>query len=140
MLALIVMCYDIFTLSKTDPFYKYRYSFELHPSLGVICYTFASTGTILSAILVLKLYKHSQCMNLRTRGVVPLTSRYQYNENVQSLRTLTPIIFMYGVCSVCGSILVVARQIRFNETGPSDLQQAIYLQVLLAIHISEKPT
>jgi hypothetical protein len=76
-----------------------------------------------------RLYLRNKSLSLRTRGVVPLTLRYQYNENVQSLKTLVPVILMYGFCTVVGSFLVVCRQLRFNATGPSDILQMIYLQV-----------
>lgn len=78
-----------------------------------------------------RLYLRNKLLSLRTRGVVPLTLRYQYNENVQSLRTLVPVIFMYGFCTVIGSILVICRQLRFNSTGASDILQMIYLQVIV---------
>lgn len=77
-----------------------------------------------------RLYLRNKLMNLRTRGTVPLTMRYQYNENVQSLKTLVPLIFMYGFCTVFGSVLVTIRQIRFSKTGPSDILQMIYLQAV----------
>ncbi|KAI6191944.1 hypothetical protein M3Y97_00282700 [Aphelenchoides bicaudatus] len=130
LLSLYVIVYDMWTIDQTNPFYKYRYSFELHPSLGVICYGSAAVSTSLSVLLMCRLYKRNKMLRLRTRGCVPLALRYQYNENVHSLRTLIPLICMYGACTVVGSVLVILREIRFNLTGPTDIQQMIYLQLV----------
>ncbi|KAH7715277.1 hypothetical protein AAVH_17367 [Aphelenchoides avenae] len=102
---------------------------NLHPYFFPGAWVLCVVGYISSNILLICLYKYNKRKKEVARGV-PLSARYQYAENVATLRVIVPAVCAYGVAVLFG-VLTFPQLIVAWDKGDRDeelfINQLLYL-------------
>ncbi|KAH7697623.1 hypothetical protein AAVH_35293, partial [Aphelenchoides avenae] len=75
---------------------------------------FCGATFTVAIVLLVGLYKYNKRMKIMTRGVT-LTARYQYAENVATLRVIVPAVSVYGFWVVIGMLTFPRLFIAWSE-------------------------